>query len=239
MREDGAALISYPTTTNATAYASANGWTGPPPLDLFPIPEGTNQTLELFNSSARYATDYMFRCLGAATVYSGLENGLWDEVYYYEFERSYQLTYFLGHDCQPPSTADHPNGDPSKPYFRCHSGELYQVFGNIAFQGLPPRDNYDLPFEQMVVDAWAAFARTYDPNPDADFLKARGYSNTTTILAHEGKWSPATKDNLTLRALAWPPYQAVFREMAQCDGIGLPFDVLSVKAGNDVTVNYR
>lgn len=222
MREDGAAFPSFPDTTNETAYLAAVGWPEPP-ADLFPVPDGANRTLALFNMTARYATDAMFRCADAATVYAGLQSGLWGEVYYYEFERSYQLTTYPGTDvCQPPATAAHPAGDPGAPYFRCHSGDLYEVFGNVAFQGLPFRDEYDLPFEQLVVDAWSSFARTYDPNPDPAFLEARGYSSTASILEREGRWRPATKENLELWALAWPPYQGPFRESAQCDGLGIP-----------------
>lgn len=263
MREDAAALINFPSTNNETAYFSANGW-AEPPADLFPIPNGTNQTLDLFNMTANFQTDAEFRCIDQATVYSGLQNGVWDEVYYYEFERSYQLYNFPNYDvCEPPVTAEYPNGDPSEPYFRCHSGDLCtylsatriplppsvvigsledslpntfchnanfevlmaradEVFGNIVFQGLALRDDYDLPFEQLVVDNWSSFARTYNPNPDPAFLKARGYSNTTEAIEQRGKWTPATKGNLTLRALAWPPYQDTFREAAQCAGINLP-----------------
>lgn len=222
MRDDGAPFISYPNTTNETAYLADLGW-AEPPADLFPLPRGTNQTLNLFNMTARYATDGLFRCADEATVYSGIENGLWGEVYYYEFERSYQLVSWPGYDvCQPPATAGHVNGDPSAPYFRCHSGDLYEVFGNIAFQELPFRDDYDLPFEQLVLDSWSSFARTYDPNPDPDYLSVRGYSNTTEILEQKGKWIPATKGNMTLRALAWPPYQGTLRELPQCQGIDLP-----------------
>lgn len=225
MREDGAALVAYPDTTNETAYFQEIGWPVPP-ASLFPIPSAsvsTNQSLDLFNMTARYATDGMFRCIDEATVVAGLDSGLWHNVYYYEMERSYQLYSWPDYDvCRPPITASHPYGDPSKPYFCCHSGDLYEVFGNIAFQGLPFRDEFDLPFEQMVLDSWAAFARTYNPNPDQAFLQARGYTNTSAILKAKGTWEPATKGKLTLRALAWPPYQGTFRETAQCSAIGLP-----------------
>lgn len=222
MREDGAPFISYPDTTNETAYLADIGWTEPP-ARLFPLPNGSNQTLDLFNKITRYATDGMFRCIDQATVYSGLQHGLWSEVYYYEFDRSYQLTSWPGYDvCQPPAAAGYANGDPSEPYFSCHSGDLYEVFGNIAFQELPFRDDYDLPFEQLVLDSWSSFARTYDPNPDPAFLSVRGYSNTTKILEQKGRWNPATEGNMTLRALAWPPYQCTFGELSQCQGINLP-----------------
>ncbi|KUI56990.1 Bile salt-activated lipase [Cytospora mali] len=225
MREDGAALLSYPTTTNETAYLAASGWDIPQPtLDsLFPIPDGTNQTLDLFNASSRLATDGVFRCADEATVYSGLQNGKYDSVYYYEFERSYQMAGYPGISvCQPLITSSHPYGDPSLPYFRCHSGELYLVFGNLAFQGLPERDEYDLSFEQFALDSFTSFARTYDPNPDEGFLNARGYSNTSKEIEQAGVWKPAKKGDLTMRALGWPSYQDSFREEPQCNGIGVP-----------------
>ncbi|ROW12754.1 hypothetical protein VMCG_00083 [Cytospora schulzeri] len=225
MKEDGAAVIYYPNTTNETAFLAANGWEIPESTlhSLFPIPDGTNQTLDLFNASSRLATDGTFRCADEATVYSGLQNGKYSSVYYYEFERSYQMASYPGTSvCQPPATASHPHGDPSLPYYRCHSGELYFVFGNVAFQGLPERDEYDLPFEQFALDSFASFARTYDPNPDERFLEARGYSNTSRELKRAGPWKPAKKGDLTMRALTWPSYQDMFREGPQCDGIGVP-----------------
>lgn len=226
MSEDGAALVSYPTTTNKTAFLAANGWDiADSTLDsLFPTPNSANQTLDLYNVSSRITTDGVFRCADEATVYSGLQNGQYSSVYYYEFERSYQLTGYPGTDvCEPPITSSHPHGDPSLPYFRCHSGELYIIFGNIAFQGLPERDEYDLPFEQYALDSFTSFVRTHDPNPDEGFLIARGYSNTSSELEQAGAWRPAKKGDLTMRALNWPSYEDAFREEPQCDGIELPW----------------
>lgn len=227
MRDDAGALISYPETSNETAYLDAIGW-AEPPADLFPIVDlsnGTrpNATLDLYAMATRYTTDGMLRCLDEATVYAGLAHDVWDHVYYYEFERSYQLFNWPGYStCQPPPSAAFPYGDPSQPYFQCHSGDVYETFGTILFNGQPFRDAQDLPFEQLAVDTWAAFARTFDPNPDLAYLEARGYANTTQVVRETGRWVPATKGNLTLRALTWPPYQSGFREEAQCDGIGLP-----------------
>ncbi|KAL1875197.1 hypothetical protein Daus18300_003268 [Diaporthe australafricana] len=225
MKEDGAPFIAYPTTTNETQYLTANGWNVPQSTfdELFPLPDGANQTLNLYNASSRLATDGIFRCADEATVFSGLDSGKYPSVYYYEFERSYQTNGYPGIDvCQPPITADHPFGDPSMPYLRCHSGELYYVFGNVAFQGLPERDENDLPFEQFALDTFTSFVRTYDPNPDPAFLAARRYTNTTEELDRAGTWKPATKGDLTLRALTWASYQDAFREVQQCDAIGVP-----------------
>lgn len=225
MREDAGAFLPFPTTTNETEYLMANGFNiSQSTLDeLFPLPTGANETLNLYNVTARLATDSMFRCDAEATTFAGLESGRYSSVYAYEFERSYQLTYYPGTDvCQPPVTAEHPHGDPSLPYFRCHSGELYLVFGNVAFQGLPERDGSDLPFEQLTVDAFTSFVRTYDPNPDGGFLEARRYASTSEQLERAGPWRPATRGDLTLRALAWEPYQGSFRELQQCEALGLP-----------------
>ena len=227
MKEDAGAFLSFPTTaTNETAYLEANGYDIPQSTldELFPLPDGANQTLNLYNVAARLATDTMFRCDAEATAAAGLESGRHSSIYLYEFERSYQLTNYPGTDvCQPPAAAaGHPRGDPGLPYARCHSGELYVVFGNVAFQGLPERDAHDLPFEQLTVDAFTSFVRTHDPNPDRGFLGARRYTGTREELERAGAWRPATKGDLTLRALAWEPYQDSFRELEQCEALGLP-----------------
>lgn len=224
-RDDGAPFISYPKITNESAYLNASGFSVPP-ANLFPIPTMGNQTLALFNMSTRLATDGIFRCIDQATVSTGLQTGRFQpDVYFYEFNRTYQTSGWPGLDvCEPPKTAAHPYGDPDGEYFKCHSGELYYVFGNIARQGLPMRDENDLPFEQFVLDSFASFARTYNPNPDLGFLKARGYQNTIDELNKAGKWLPATKNGLTKRTLQWPSFQGPFTELEQCKAIGLGID---------------
>ncbi|KAB5557953.1 Alpha/Beta hydrolase protein [Coniochaeta sp. 2T2.1] len=226
MRDDGAPFISYPKTTNETLYLQQTGFSTPP-QNLFPIPDnGTNATLNLYNMTSRLATDGIFRCVDEATVARGLATGVFGEkVYYYEFDRSYQTRGWPGTDvCEAPRTAAHPNGDPSLPYFKCHSGELLYVFGNLAFQGLPYRDEKDLPFERFVLDSFTSFARTANPNPDAGYLRARGFSGTAAEIASAGEWKPAVKGDLTLRSLDWPSSQGPFREGPQCDGLGLGLD---------------
>lgn len=254
-REDGAAFITFPRTPmNKTEYLIARGFnatTEVPLVDehLFPFPPEHsptgNQTLDLFDSSTRFVTDGLFRCLNLATVNAGLRNGLFQprhaksgdkkgKVYYYEFDRTYQLTSWPGTD-----VCEAPHGDPARPYFRCHSGELYYVFGNLARQGLPQRSDNpgDLEFEQFVLDSWAAFIRTGDPNPEKGFLVARGYKSTLEQVWGDKErseraggargWVPSTGSNdddveLTMRVLDWPSsYQSGFREREQCKGLGL------------------
>ncbi|KAK3357600.1 Alpha/Beta hydrolase protein [Lasiosphaeria hispida] len=221
--DDGGPFIRYPTTTDQTSYLASQGFELPPPA-LFPLPTSGNTTLDLYNASTRLATDGIFRCVDQATVLTGVTNGRLSPVFYYEFDRTYQTTGWPQSSvCEPPKTAAHPHGDPSLPYFKCHSGELYFVFGNLARQGLPPRDEGDLPFEQLVLDLFAAFIRGGDPNPDRGFLVAREYTGTLKRMEVDGRWVPSSKeDGMTLRSLDWPrSVQSGFRELEQCKGLGL------------------
>jgi len=228
--DDGAAFIRFPAanTTNATSYLASQGFAPPPPA-LFPIPLGvSNFTLAVYNASSRLATDGIFRCVDQATVFAGTASGRFSKVYYYEFDRTYQTTGWPQMDvCEAPRTAARPHGDPSLPYFRCHSGELYYVFGNLARQGLPLRDEGDLPFEQLVLDMFASFVRTGNPNPQKGFLVARGFKETLRRVEEDEEWVPAEKGAMRLRVLDWAPpgkktkVMEGFREVEQCKGLGL------------------
>lgn len=225
--DDGAPFISYPSTTNQTAYLLSQGFS--PSLaspSLFPLPPTPNATLALFNSSARLATDGIFRCIGQATVQAGLANNRFSRVFYYEFDRTYQTGGWPNLDvCEPPKTASHPFGDPSKPYLRCHSGELYYVFGNLARQGLPMRDEKDLPFEQFVLDSFASFIRSGDPNPDETFLRARGFESTRRETQRNEWVVSSRREGVKLKVLDWPSrIENGWRETKQCEGIGLGID---------------
>ncbi|KAF2102307.1 alpha/beta-hydrolase [Rhizodiscina lignyota] len=228
MRDDGAAFISYP-TANETFPEFLNISGLPESVastSLFPVPNGPNRTLDVFNATARAGTDGIFRCVDEATAYAGVVNDIFPITYFYEFNRSYQL---LGYSpnfpvCEAPPTAGYPNGNPNAEYFKCHSGELYYEFGNVKRIGLPFRDANDLPFEQFVVDTWASFARTNNPNPDWRYLQARGYTNTMKEIERVGKWDPVTKSDQILRRLQWPSEHAKFGEEQQCDALGLPLD---------------
>ncbi|KAJ3578881.1 hypothetical protein NPX13_g1684 [Xylaria arbuscula] len=226
-RDDGAAFIGYPTTTNQSAYLASLGF-DTPSMKFFPLPNIENQTLALFNMTARLSTDGIFRCIDQATAYATLSNDKLASLYYYEFNRTYQLTGYPKLDvCEPPKSAAYPLGDPNGEYFKCHSGELYYLFGNLAREGLPLRDQHDLPFQQFVVDSFSSFARTYDPNPDPSYLRARGYTNTLQEIEKVGRWKPATKQRITKRVLQWPSTELAFTELEQCAEIGLSLDYYS------------
>jgi len=113
---------------------------------------------------------------------------------------------------------------------RCHSGELFYVFGTVIRMGLPPRDQYDVPMSQFTLDTWTAFARTYNPNPSLAYLNARGFTNTTIEIEEAGtSWQPVsdTMEGLTLRLMQYPSKQEsfeVYGSQSQCDVFGFGLD---------------
>ncbi|KAJ6468228.1 cholinesterase [Mycena sanguinolenta] len=191
---------------------------------LFPQPSTGNETLDTFNVTARVATDGEFVCLDQATAHSASLHKVFKSVWTYQFDRSYGGYEPIPGICDPPITATHPFGDPSLPYFQCHSGELNFNFGNLGQANLPFRDEFDLPFEQVTADAWASFARTYNPNPDVAFLAARGYSTTSAALREWGPWEDVTSST-PVRILAWPSHGSNgWLEQKQCELLGFPID---------------
>lgn len=232
MRDDGAAFITYPTPNYTVAtFLEANGFnlSDITTLSVFPEPNGPNNTLDVFNTTALVATDSEFRCLDQATAYSGVKHNIFSEVYYYEFNRSYQLDFYSPNYpvCQPPIEPGYPYGDPKMEYFKCHSGDLYYTFGTIVFNGLPLRDDHDIPMSQFIVDTWSAFARSYDPNPSMAYLEARGFTNTSREIQRRGTWSPVKDGDYTLRLLEYPSSEFdfwVYGSQAQCDAVGFPLD---------------
>ncbi|BFZ64266.1 hypothetical protein YB2330_005407 [Saitoella coloradoensis] len=230
MRDDGAAFIGYPSSTNETAALEAQSLPDVTGNSLFPVPSGSNATLDVFNVTARVTTNIEFRCLDQATAYAGVVYDLFQDVWFYEFNRSYQTPSFDPNYpvCEAPITEEYPFGDPNQEYFKCHSGELYYVFGNLP-TNRPPRDQNDIPFEQEMVDIWTSFARTYNPNPDPRYLTVRNYTSTQEELKAEGSWTPVTKRSLEqggmpVRELMWPSYQTGWGDMEQCAYLGYPID---------------
>ncbi|KAK4175607.1 putative cholinesterase [Triangularia setosa] len=229
--DDGAPFISFPspTTTNSTSYLLSQGYSPSlVPSDIV-HPNSGNFTLDLFNTTARLATNAVFRCIDQATAHAALRNNVFSSVYYYEFDRTYQMPGWPNLDvCEAPRTKSHPYGDPSKPYLKCHSGELYYVFGTLHRQGMKVRDEGDLPFEQYILDSFVQFIRSGDPNLDKGYLRARGanWRETLTQVERAGRWEEAVstgkKRGGVLRGLDWPTSKdGPFRELDYCENLGL------------------
>ncbi|KAI9693000.1 MAG: hypothetical protein M1822_004995 [Bathelium mastoideum] len=229
MRDDGVIFTAYPNTTNSTAAITYNDYNASIVQDnnLFPLPTDVykNETEALFNTISRVTTDADFRCLDYATAYSATEHGVFPAVYFYEFNRSYQSFFYNpDYSCNPPISPSYMWGDPSAEYYKCHSGDLFYVFGNILRSGQPERDENDIPFSQFIVDMWTSFARTHNPNPDLAYLLARGYNNTINELRTAGVWEPLNTTQPSYRQLQWPSTQMPLNERAQCKALGFPLD---------------
>ncbi|KAJ9623298.1 hypothetical protein H2203_006238 [Taxawa tesnikishii (nom. ined.)] len=187
------ALNSLNTVLNLTAGVVLN----PSPAVIlasgqFASPSGPNNTLAAFNATQRVLTDLGIRCADESTAFVGVQNDVFEHAYYFQFNRTYQPSSFDAYECHPAATSNRPYGDPELEYFKCHAGEVAYVFGNFVPNGLPDRDGLDIPFSQLIIDYWSAFARNSgNPNPESGYLAARGYTNSSRTMSTAGAWRPA------------------------------------------------
>ncbi|KAF2999745.1 hypothetical protein E8E13_004705 [Curvularia kusanoi] len=230
MHDDGSPFTSYPKTTNLTAALLTQGFNIDPIVNtpFFPLPPNPNATLAIFNLTSRVATDALFRCLGQSTAYVAAKNSIFKKTYAYEFARSYQLLSYSPNPpaCEAPRTPSHPYGDPSLPYYKCHSGDLYYVFGTLVREGAHIRDDNDIPFSQYILDSWTAFARTGVPVPEQKYLEVRGFTNTSALVGRAGEWLPVESavNGTVLRELDVDTKNIGWEELEQCKALRLAFD---------------
>ncbi len=231
--EAGVLVDDYPAnSTTFTAYVSKamqryhlDPTLLPTLSDAF-SPSANATAARILNATLAVSTDGEFACFDMAKAYSGARHGAFRSVYAYQFNRTYQTAGYTKPWCVPPATAARPNGDPDAEYFKCHAGEQLVVFGNVRRAGRPDRDGRDVPFTRLVVDYWAAFARTGDPNPETAYLAARAYHDTLAQTQAAGRWETVSADKPTLRLLQWDGRQVPFREGTHCAALGIPLDVL-------------
>ena len=239
--EAGVLIDDYPVNgTNFTDYFAnkvANHFSLPPsaaatlPQSAFGIGGNSPATPEqIFNASLRIATDGEFTCFELAKAYAGARTGAFRSTYAFEFNRTYSPSGYTRPWCDAPATPSRPHGDPDGEYYKCHAGEQLVVFGNVRRAGQADRDGLDVPFTQLVVDYWAAFARTGDPNPDKGYLAARGYGASLAQVESTGEWEPVDAEEPTMRLLQWNGTQVPFAEQSQCEALGLPLDMLATSS---------
>ncbi len=213
MRDDAAAMQTWPPTdfsVNVADFLKTQGLKGNPLLleeledsglssSLHPPGISGNQSLDVFAEVARLANDLNFRCASQATAWAASHHAnppstypFFDSrnVYLYEFNRAYQLVEYptgkLHELCSPGS------GNPAlAEYMKCHSGELYYVFGTLAYLGLPDRDGKDYDFQRYIADSFTSFIRSGSPNPDTEWLRSRGYTSTIKMIEGSDKWKSA------------------------------------------------
>ncbi|KAF2100335.1 cholinesterase [Rhizodiscina lignyota] len=232
-RDEGGVLAPFFHTTNLTTgiddmaaslKLSANAIIS---SGAFPLGMGSNMTLRVFNTTTRIYTDNSFHCSSQYTAYAGVKFGVLPDIWYFEFNRTYQDPgYNMNGVCLPPVTPSHPFGDPSLEYYKCHAGDLANTFGNVARGGFPARDENDMPFSQLCLDYWTAFGRNLNPNPDPEYLRVRGYWNTLNQISFSGPWKPVDASNPEMLELQWNSVMKPFPDAKQCDVIGQPLDHL-------------
>ncbi|KAF3211045.1 hypothetical protein TWF679_006537 [Orbilia oligospora] len=195
---------------------------------IFSAPPTADAADAAFNISTRIMTDYCFTCLTWSTGYSLAKHKVVPSVYMYEFNRTYMLPFWSPLPCNPPQTPEKPLGDFSKEYYKCHTGELPYTFGTMGYMGMPDRDNGgDTVFMQWMLDLWASFVRTGNPNPNKGFLKARGYLNTISKVEEEGEWKKAVGNTGAKDVRLMQLEGAVMKgysELEQCEAMGMELE---------------
>ncbi|KAK3896718.1 hypothetical protein C8A05DRAFT_20363 [Staphylotrichum tortipilum] len=206
-------------------YTPSDPFPGLPPA-LFNTTAAT--PAQVFDATIRLTTDWMFSCNNFAKAYSAAKHRAFKETYFFSFNRTYSHPFYTQPWCDAPATPARPHGDPDAEYLKCHGGEQMIVFATVARVGLPDRDGRDVKFMQLVVDYWAAFARWGDPNPEREWLRARGYEGTLAELETVGRWEAVEAERPTMRILQWGGKQVGLGEghTEICEGLGAPLDGL-------------
>lgn len=193
------------------------------PSEQFPLSE-TPDPDEVLHYAIRVGTDGVYTCMEQASNHAAAKYAAFKDLYAFQFNRTYNPSGYTQPHCGPPATDAFPNGDPSLEYSKCHAGEQMIVFGTVLRGGLPDRDGLDVPFMQLVVDYWTAFARGRDPNPSEKYLEARGYWGTLGQVRSVGKWKAASARDPNLMLLEWDGGVTGLGEREQCDALGIGLD---------------
>lgn len=208
--------------SNLTAYTNTTSLASALPDSSTNI--STSQIADdIFNITNHYATLGIFSCDAHALALAGSLNTHFNQTYLYQMNRAFNY-YPNTPICNAPITAGYPNGNPYTS-LNCHSGDLTYVFGNMRYQGFNIRDQYDIPFARQMLDSWASFARSGDPNPDPDWMRMMGY-NADYGLNSTGPWAPMIGGDLNIRRLG-PIGSAMIgngsaEDARACELMGLP-----------------
>jgi carboxylesterase type B len=151
----------------------------------------------VFDASGKVLTSGLFKCPTTAFAFSAEKNNIFNPVYQFEFNRTYQPARFedsargfCGRDVDDPEHTE---------YYKCHAGEVPFTFGNIVSQGWRDRDGLDTRFAQLVVDYWTAFARTGTMKPEDGYLEARGYDQSRSKMEEGGAWKQSDEGAMVLQ----------------------------------------
>ncbi|KAL9083789.1 MAG: hypothetical protein Q9159_005577 [Coniocarpon cinnabarinum] len=178
----------------------------------------------VYNVTVEAGNDAMFRCVDQATAHAVADKTNLGPVWYYEMQRSY-ISYPSRPACNAPIEPDFPYGNPEHQTYKCHTGDNIFTFGNVAFTQQPDRDGQDISFAQLALDSWTAFVRNHDPNPDAEYLRARGHLDTLKAVEQADTWPAVNSNNPMKRLLSTSSVDVPFNELDQCKDLGLSLNM--------------
>lgn len=183
---------------------------------------------QLFNATQHVATEVAFKCITIATAYSASKNRAFASVYQFQHNRTYipamdfplEQQRICGRNVSDPDVDE---------YYKCHAGDNPVVFGNAGFLGWPDRGGSDILYSRLIVDYWSSFARTGKMQPDAEYLKARGFWSSAQHLREVGVWEEldVNAGPGQVMSLQWTG-QSMFAwsdaELERCKMLGYPQD---------------
>ncbi|OJI80473.1 hypothetical protein ASPTUDRAFT_78529 [Aspergillus tubingensis CBS 134.48] len=169
---------------------------------------GSTTYTSVYNASVHLGTEGQLYCDGTLLQWVAAASWAFKSHWFYIHNRGYALSYYDFYDL-----CTFPVGKPDTPYYRCHSSDLYEVFGTYYIFDQPVRVPEDIYYTNAIQDMWGAFARTGNPNVDPAYLKARSYDSTIDFF-FGFEWPQFTVNSPRVASLQYPgpqvsslPYQ--------------------------------
>ena len=146
-----------------------------------------------YNATVNVATNAFLTGPAIQLARVGAASYSFYRMWIYTMERTYALSCL-----NPWGMCSFPVDHPEVPYYKCHSGDLYEVFGTYYLYDQPIRVDDDVYYTNAIQDMWASFARTGNPNVDKSYLTARGYNSTLAFFSD----------------FVWPSFNAITPQVA-------------------------
>ncbi|KAH8798700.1 Carboxylesterase family-domain-containing protein [Flagelloscypha sp. PMI_526] len=135
----------------------------------------------VYNATLNVVGGIVITCPLEAFVKASSATKALPNIYVYSLTRAYGMPWFNPFGgCTFPTESS----EPPPPYYRCHSGDLYDIFNTHHLFSQPARNQVDIYHTTLLQDIWGAFARSggKDPLPDEEYLRSRGYDRTREAL---------------------------------------------------------
>ncbi|KAL1671686.1 Alpha/Beta hydrolase protein [Schizophyllum commune] len=150
-----------------------------------------------YNATINVYTMQHLTCHAEEFIAAAASSGAFPSIHVYNMHWAYALSYY-----DPYNLCTFPVGKPETPYYKCHSGDLYEVFGTYYIFNQPVRTTEDIHHTVLVQDILGAFARTGDPNPDVTYLTVRGYESTLDAM-ERWNWPAYTREEPNVAVLRY------------------------------------